>query len=174
MRLKNNKEIILEKATLEDAEEMAKYAKCIFSETEFLSHGKESKPTKQSQEKYISSSIENDRVLILLAKIDNKIIGMGNITPKSSNIRFSHRSAIGISVLKKWWGQGIASLIMSELINFAKKMNYEQIELSVVDKNESAIALYKKFNFYQTGKTTHAMKYSDGTYADFIDMQLDI
>ena len=172
--IKNGEEIVLVEATLVDAEEMAKYAKCVFSETEFLSHGKESNPTKESQEKYISLSIENDRMLILLAKIDNKIVGMGNITQKSANIRFCHRAGLGISVLKDWWGKGIASALMIELIKFAKKTKYEQIELSVVDTNVSAIALYKKFNFIQTGTTRHAMKYSDGSYADFIEMQLDL
>ena len=81
---------------------------------------------------------------------------------------------MGISVLKEYWGLGIASEIMKVIIEKAKEVGYEQIELQVVDTNASARHLYSKFGFYETGYINNAMKYANGTYAKHIIMQKDL
>ena len=81
---------------------------------------------------------------------------------------------MGISVLKEFWGLGIASEIMKVLIETAETYGYEQIELAVVSENTPAINLYNKFGFYETGYRNNAMKYADGSYAKFILMQKDL
>ena len=98
----------------------------------------------------------------------------GNLGPKSKHKRISHRCDMGISVLKEFWGLGIASEIMKLIIDKAKEVGFEQIELQVVAENEPARHLYKKFGFYETGYINNGMKYNDGTYAKFILMQKDL
>ena len=48
----------------------------------------------------------------------------------------------------------------------ARQIGYEQIELEVVDGNDTAKRLYEKCGFVETGKQVRALKYDDGTYRD--------
>ena len=81
-------------------------------------------------------------------------------------MRFRHCVSLGIALYQKYTGMGIGKAILETVINLAKEMGYEQVELEVVADNERAIALYKKMGFEICGTTPKAMKYKDGSYAD--------
>ncbi len=173
IKLKNGKTLILTSPKIENAQEIADYYNRVIAETRFLSADiKDEKDTVESQEKCIRENMVDKKSLDVIALLDGQIVGIGNVNPKRNNkVRYRHVCLIGVSVLKQFWGLGIASAIMNELINFAKKVKFEQIELNVVSTNESAIHLYKKFGFVEEGRLSRAMKYTDGTYADLINMQ---
>jgi len=175
IKLKNGQILTIAQATLEDAENHAIYTNNIMIESNFLSMDqKDGVSTANSQSKWIETTLNNDKIFIFFAKIDGKIVGCANFSPISNKIRFKHRCDMGISVLKEFWGLGIASEMMRVLVEKAKEVGYEQIELQVVDTNEPARHLYTKFGFYETGFINNAMKYTDGTYAKFILMQKDL
>ena len=175
IKLKNGQILTIAPAVIEDAEEFAQYVNKIKYETRFLSMDEEDgKYTANSQAKWIETTFSDNRKIILLAKLNNKIIGMGNFSPISSKFRFKHRCDMGISVLKEYWGLCIASEIMKIIIEKAKEVGFEQIELQVVETNEPARHLYTKFGFYETGYINNGMKYTDGTYAKLILMQKDL
>ena len=54
---------------------------------------------------------------MLLAKMETEIIAVGSIAG-SLHPKFSHRSRLGISVLKSYWGQGIATVMMEEMLDW--------------------------------------------------------
>lgn len=112
--------------------------------------------------------------MIWKKQINGKLVGSGNFGPKSNKTRLAHRCDMGVSVLKEFWGLGIASEIMKIIIEKAKEAHFEQIELQVVDTNEPARHLYNKFGFYETGYINNGVKYTDGTYAKLILMQKDL
>ena len=56
--------------------------------------------------------------------------------------------------------------MMQYLEELARQIGYEQIELEVVDGNDTAKALYEKCGFVETGKHVRALKYDDGSYRD--------
>ena len=175
IKLKNGEVLTITSPTLDDAQNLADFANTIRCESRFITMSEEDEPsTKSSQEKWVQNTLNNNRSFIFSAKINDKLVGSGNFCPKSNKARLAHRCDMGVSVLKAYWGLGIASEIMKVIIDKAKEAGFEQIELQVVEENASARHLYKKFGFYETGYINHGMKYADGTYTKLILMQKDL
>ena len=65
---------------------------------------------------------------------------------------------------------GIGTALLREVLNAAEVAGYEQAELEVVSTNTPAIGLYRKLGFEVIGTMPRAMKYADGSYADFLLM----
>lgn len=55
-----------------------------------------------------------------------------------------------VSVVSKYAGKGLASELLKNCIHYAIEKNFKEINLEVSHKNEQAIRLYKKHDFYQT------------------------
>ena len=175
IELKNGKILTISSPTLDDAQELADYSNIIRKESRFITISEEDGfSSKSSQEKWIQSTINNNRFFIFSAKIDGKLVGSGNFGQKSNKMRLAHRCDMGVSVLKEYWGLGIATELMKVIVEKAKDVGFEQIELQVVSENEAARHLYSKFGFYETGYIKNGMKYSDNTYAKLILMQKDL
>jgi len=175
IELRNGQILTIVPAAIEDAENFTNYINTIRYESKFLSmDDTEVAITIEDEAKWIESALKENRKFIFVAKINSKIVGMGNISPISNKVRFKHRCDMGISVLKEYWGLGIASEIMKVIIDKAKEAHFEQIELQVVEANEPARHLYTKFGFYETGYINNGMKYTDGSYAKLILMQKDL
>ena len=81
-----------------------------------------------------------------------------------------HRCTVGISLYRAFWGMGIGTVLLGEILDAAGTVGYEQAELEVVSTNEAAVGLYKKFGFQVTGTIPRAFRYRDGSYADFLFM----
>ena len=175
IKLKNGMILTIAPAIIEDAELLANYANKIKTESKFITMSEEDGlSTATSQIKWIQSTIDSNRSFIYSAKINDILVGNGNFNAKSNKTRLAHRCDMGISVLKEYWGLGIASEIMKVIIEKAKEVGFEQIELQVVEDNEPARHLYTKFGFYETGYINNGMKYADGTYSKLILMQKDL
>lgn len=175
VKLKNGEILTITLPTLEDAQGLADFSNAIRGESKFISMGEEDEPcTRISQENRIQAALNDDKCFIFLAKINGKLVGSSTFGAISSKARLAHRCDMGVSVLKEYWGLGIASEIIKVVIAKAKEVGFEQIELDVVEENASARHLYKKFGFYETGYINHGMKYADGSYAKLILMQKDL
>lgn len=48
---------------------------------------------------------------------------------------------------KKYWGKGIGSMVINELIDYARNNNIKSLWLTVIQENERAIKLYSKLGF---------------------------
>ena len=102
------------------------------------------------EELFIESLYENENQYMLLAKDGDEIIAVGSIAG-SLHPKFSHRGELGISVLKSYWGQGIATVMMEEMLDWvAEYSTLGRVELEVVAVNKKArdfmksVALKKK------------------------------
>lgn len=83
-----------------------------------------------------------------------------------------HRGELGISVIKAEWGQGIGSMLLQSVIDFAKNTAHADIiSLEVRSDNTRAISLYKKYGFEKIGQFKGFFKI-DGEYIDFDLMNL--
>jgi len=56
-----------------------------------------------------------------------------------------------LSVIKEFFGQGVAKKLMAKCLSYAEKKGFNKITLTVNKNNLPAISLYQKFNFSQTG-----------------------
>ena len=119
----------------------------------------------EAEKKFLADQQIDPKSIMIAAVIDGKIVANAGICCVQNNIKFLHRSLFGISIQRECWNIGIGSSILTELILWAKKANYEQIELEVLCENERAIALYKRFGFEIYGTREKSFKYKDGTYS---------
>lgn len=62
-----------------------------------------------------------------------------------------------VSLVKDYVGMGIASELTNQCIKYAKQHDFKEIKLEVYKDNNSAIHLYKKFGFKNSGKKGNNM-----------------
>ena len=156
----------IEKAKASDAEAVLEYLRQIGGETDNLTFGSEGLPySVEDEEKYIESLQNSTSCVMFFAKCDGRIIGDASFS-SSPRERIKHRGEIGISVVRDYWGKGIGSKLMEEVIDFAKNVaDCEIIHLQVRSDNERAIGLYKKYGFEKIGQFKGYLKI-DGKYVD--------
>ena len=134
-----------------DAEKMIIYNKKVGSETDFLSFdGKTFDISEKKESGFLERFKNAKRDLMLIALDGEKIIANASIVGEKK-ARYSHRAELSVTVLKEYWGKGIASALLEKLVCFSKKASYRSIYLDVRADNERAISLYKKFGFERIG-----------------------
>lgn len=169
--LKNGKTCVVRRAEEADAERMIAYLNVTAGETPFLGREPEEASFTLEQEMEIIRNMNAaERNILLLAEVDGVHAGNANLSCVRDRARFRHRCGIGIGLYRAFWGMGIGTALLEELLAAAGTAGYEQAELEVVSTNEPAIGLYKKLGFQVTGTLPCAFKYKDGTYADFLFM----
>lgn len=169
--LKNGKTCLLRLAEESDAETLLEYLKITSGETPYMVREPEEVRTSVEEEvEFIRKTRENPWALHLLAFVDGVFAGSCSFAGNSERIRMRHRCTVGISLYRAFWGMGIGTVLLGEILDAAGTVGYEQAELEVVSTNEAAIGLYKKLGFQATGTLPRAFKYKDGTYADFLFM----
>ena len=169
--LKNGKTCLLRCGEETDAEALLEYLKTTAGETPYVIRGPEEVRTSLEEEvEFIRRKRDDPRGLMLLAFVDGQLAGTCSFAAVNNQNRTRHRCTMGIALYQKFWGMGIGTALLGEILDMAKSAGYEQAELEVVSANDPAIALYRKFGFEATGTMPRVMKYKDGTYADFLFM----
>ena len=151
---------ILRPVEVKDAEAMIECLQIVSSETPFLLRNKDEVTyTVEFEEKLLESKRDNPREIMMVAEVDGIIAGNCGIISKGNLRRVYHRCGFAIALKEAYWKLGIGSAMMNYAFFLAKEMGYEQIELEVVDGNNRAKNLYERFDFKETGKNSHALKY---------------
>lgn len=164
----------IELAKSSDAKEMLNYLKSVGSETDFLLFGNEGVDLTLEQEaQFLDSINQTTHSRMFIVKDAGKIVASAHIQGKTK-IRTRHKAVIGISVLKDYWGQGIGSMLMQKLIDFAKDNKFiEILYLEVISTNTRAINLYKKFSFITYATDASSTKVGNQYFDNFL-MRLDL
>ncbi len=169
--LSNGKQLNIRPVRLADAEGLIALLTTVDGETKFLAREIGEFCTDVLQEKaFIQRLLDNKRRVFLVAEVDGKIVGNCSLDLVRNLKRYLHRSTMGITVIKDYWRMGIGSLLLTELLQQAKQLGYEQVELTVVATNSRAIALYERFGFEKVGVNPKSLKYADGSYVDEYNM----
>ena len=61
---------------------------------------------------------------------------------------------------------------MARVVELARELGYEQLELGCYAENERALALYHKLGFREWGRIPRAFKHPDDSYHDELQLML--
>ena len=171
--LKDGTTAILKTPEIKDAEMLLNSIKTASSETEFLSRTIEDweNVTVESEEKFIRNVRESQNTLFIACYVDGVIAGNCDITFKTGS-KTSHIATVGIALQKKYWNIGIGSAMFKELMKAAEEhKGTEIVDLEMIEGNNRAKALYKKFGFQVISVEPKFFKLKDGTYQNLVYMQ---
>ncbi len=174
IKLKNESELFIREAEINDAEAMIKYLNTVGGESDNLLFGKDEFRISVEQEmEYIGSMSENDNALMVLGIVDNNIVSVAQVAAPPRK-RIAHNGELAISVKKEYWSMGIGTEVMKVLIDFAKETRViKNVGLGVKGSNHKAIKLYEKMGFEKVGVHKNFFNI-DGAYDDEILMDLYI
>ena len=173
-KLKNNDQLVLREAELEDAKDMLRYIRQVSQESENLTFtANEFNVTVEKQEEILKNSNESLNDLYLLGLIDNEIVSSINyVGGKRSRIK--HFGEFGMAVRKEKWNLGIGGLMIDALFDWAERTKIiRKINLKVRIDNEAAVHLYENKGFKTEGKISRGFSTNSG-FVDLVCMGIEI
>ena len=153
----------------EDAEKYMKLYSKLDEETNFrLYEPGERKISLNEQIAEIENMINDGNSTIIVAEDKEELVGYLGAFSRSQN-RVKHIVTIGIAILQSHVGMGIGTMFFKEMEAWAKEHNKHRLELTVMDNNPSAYALYRKMGFEVEGVKKDSL-FVNGEYINDIYM----
>ncbi|KAA0550435.1 GNAT family N-acetyltransferase [Bacillus sp. BGMRC 2118] len=150
---------------LEDAESFLNLCKMLDQETAFMLYEPNERKTTALEQKHMIERVTSDkRSTILLAEIQDNIVGFLALFSNKNN-RNKHSAYIVIGILQEYTGRGIGTALLKHGIQWAKEHELHRLELTVMVHNERGIALYEKMGFQREGMKRHSLSV-DGQWID--------
>lgn len=169
--IRDGAEIILRCARPDEAQMVLDGYIKVRSETRFLScDSDEMKLTVEQEKAFIESNNSADNKLLISAFVDGQYAGNCNFEGKTAFRKTAHRASLGIALFEKFTGRGLGRIMLEKLLAEAKRVGFEQMELTVFSENVRAIRLYERLGFKECGRTPDAARFPDGTSFDEIRM----
>ncbi|KPG73800.1 GNAT family N-acetyltransferase [Enterococcus sp. RIT-PI-f] len=113
---------------------------------------------------------EADNYMLLLALDGDRVIGLASIKGHNE-YQLAHVGEVGISILKEYWGLGLGTILLEELLVWVSACGVlTRIELTVQARNQRAIGLYQKFAFDTEGCMKQAVQTKEGDKVDVLMM----
>ncbi|WP_223590204.1 GNAT family N-acetyltransferase [Neobacillus bataviensis] len=166
----NNLRYIVRSATESDAQSLSEVRLQIDGETENLDREPgEAYIDEAGFKQIIRNDTESLNNLFLVAEANERIVGFSRLVGNNLK-RTSHKVEFGICVLKDFWGYGLGKNLLSESIYWADSNNIKKITLNVLETNEKAIELYKRYGFEVEGVLKKDKILFDGNYYNTIVM----
>ena len=172
---KDGDEVVIREPCMSDARALMRYINSVIRE------GKSGivldRPvTLKQEEEWLRARLDEMKkraTVMLVAELDGKIVGNCHISRKMWKER--HRALVGVALMDSARGKGIGRALMQHTMDLAirRMRGIESFELSVLDFNERAQALYRSLGFREVGRIPQAVKEEDG-YADEMIMVLRI
>ncbi len=152
IKSKSDYNLIIREATIEDADNI-KHCKEITSSELINQLNKKDDSYKLTieEEDVIKECIVGENGIILIAEHQNQIIGFVSILVTSEK-ESQHIGVLGIVLIEKYRGEGVGSILIREVLHWAKNNSpLKKIILTVDVDNKHAIKLYEKYGFKEEG-----------------------
>lgn len=169
--LKDGREAILRAPNPEkDAEAMVQYLKTTAGETNFLLREvEECEIPVEREQAFLQASVDSETSMMIVCEVEGELAGNCSLDMNTRR-RTRHRGQIGIALKRRYWGLGLGTTMLRELIEQGKKAGLSQLELEYIEGNERARGLYEKMGFHVTGERPDAIRLRDGTSLKEISM----
>lgn len=144
-----SRQYVIRRAVTADAHRLAVLGARTFEETFGPANRREDIDAYLSQtygERQQKGEIENPRMITLVAEEEGSLIGFAQMRAEEKGIEIAR-----FYVDRRWQGQGLGQALMQAVIEEAKTRQMETIWLGVWERNERAIAFYRKCGFRDTG-----------------------
>ncbi|MHC5268377.1 N-acetyltransferase family protein [Enterococcus sp. LJL98] len=164
-------DLIIREAIPEDAAQLLKVTRKIGEETAFLVMDEKGiNLPEELLALQLADLYESESNVLFVALFGDKIVGTASIKSDSEK-RIAHIGELGISILKEYWGMGLGSILIEELLIWAEEsQTIFRIELTVQSQNTKAIGLYKKFGFKQEAVMARGARSDEGAFLDVLLM----
>lgn len=170
--LKNGSAALLRAPGAEDAVEMLSFMQAAAHETEFLYMSPEDGfLTPEQEAEKLRRGLSDPDGMTIVCEIDGHIAGNCQIT-FDRRAKLRHRATVAIAIREKYWGLGIGTALMAELIAAARERGVHQVELDYIEGNDRGQALYEKVGFVPYGVHPDAILRKDGTMCSAVLMRL--
>ncbi len=161
---------IVRSATEKDAKNLSEVRLQIDGETENLDRVKgENYIDELGFIQIIKEDTDSSKNLFLVAEVNERIVGFSRCEGNKLK-RTLHKVEFGVCVLQEYWGYGIGKNLLKESINWADLNGIEKITLNVLETNNKAVELYKRYGFEVEGILKKDKILSDGKYYNTILM----
>ena len=170
-KMKNGKTILMRTVQEGDAQAYLELSKAIMAENIYSITGEEELIISlEKQSAWLKDHIDNENKLNIVAEFDGMLVGQLDFVSAEIK-RISHTGEFGMGIHKDFRGQGIGSLLLQTLIDWANAHPIlEKINLMVHQTNDRAIAIYEKHGFKIEGIRRREIKYSADHYVDAVLM----
>ncbi|NOX43922.1 MAG: GNAT family N-acetyltransferase [Gammaproteobacteria bacterium] len=128
----------------------------------------ERKTTIERQAKLIEEFAQSNSRVLFVANEGEKLLGFLGGTSGTAN-RERHTIHIAMGVLASHWGKSIGTQLMQTMCVWAKANCFYRIELTAMETNQRAIALYEKVGFEIEGVRKGSLKV-DGNFVNELYM----
>lgn len=174
IKLKNGISVRIREAKVDDAKPLLTCIKTYIPESPFIpKFDLEITLTVDQEKDWISTFLEHENSILLIAEYENLIIGNIDLTG-SKRIQMAHTAVVGMGMLESWRNLGLGAKLMQAAINWAKESNsLELLYLQVFTENIAAKSLYEKFGFIEAGVIPNFFK-NERQYSDQLTMFLKL
>ena len=160
-------ELLIREAESGDAVELVTFLNRVSLETDFTSlDGDGILLTSEEMEVFLNKQASSDNQITLLAFLNGKIAGLVNITADQRK-RVRHIGDLFIVIGKKYWNNGLGSLLLEEAIEWAQASGIlRRLQLTVQTRNQAAVHLYQKHGFVIEGRQERGAYIEEGKFID--------
>ena len=113
-------ELLIREAESKDAAELVSFLNCVSVETDFTSLDRNGiLMTDTEMELFLDKQAHSENQITLLALLNDEIAGFVNITADQRK-RVRHIGDLFIMIGKKYWNNGLGSLLLEEVVEWAQ------------------------------------------------------
>ncbi len=175
IKLKDGRECILRNGEERDGQAVLANFILTHEQTDYLlSYPDENTMTAEQEGRFLQQKTDSETEIEILAELDGAVAGLAGIESVGGRDKIRHRADFGISIDRQYWNLGIGTALMNACVDCARKAGYEQIELSVVAENETAIAMYMKAGFEEYGRNPRGFKSRLTGYQELVYMRMEL
>lgn len=155
-----------------DAREILAFLRAAGGESDNLTFGPEGLPVTAAQERAYLARLgaDADRVL-LAARVHGRIAALAGMS-RGASARQRHRAQVDVCVRRDCWNRGLATRLLTELLDTGRRAGVTAFTLEVLADNAAAIHLYTKLGFRTVGRWERYFCMEDGTCRAALAMEL--